>query len=157
MKKIIPLLLPAALLFACGQGSGNGAKNDSTTTNAKGTPGAAPESCYRRVQASDTFALTLRRSGNDLTGSLGVGNYSKDGSSGVITGRATGNVYRLLYTSESDSGSSVMEIFFRQEGKALLRGVGAMETLGDTVRYAQPEAVTYPAGERWEPVACSGK
>jgi hypothetical protein len=109
-------------------------------------------SCYRRVQAQDTFTLHLRRNGDDLSGELGF----KDDSQGPVTGRATGSVYRLLYAVESEGGPSVMELFFRQDKGGLLRGVGRMETRGDTVRYAEPNAVQYPATERWVSFDCTG-
>ncbi|TCJ17053.1 hypothetical protein EPD60_07005 [Flaviaesturariibacter flavus] len=151
MRNLTFLLL--LLLAACSGNDNNNKKKTTETTRA-----AAPadgETCYRRVQGRDTFSLRLQRNGADLSGDLGFDNYEKDSSRGTVTGKVTGNVYRLIYVFESEGSSSVMEIFFRREGNGLVRGVGPMENSGDTVRYAHPGSVQFLSEERWEPVDCA--
>jgi hypothetical protein len=153
-------LLPLVLLAASCSGndkSGGSERADSSSSKSSSAPSAASgvtETCYRRVQGRDTFALRLRRSGNDLSGELGFANYGSDPQQGSVTGKAFGNVYRLIYVYETDEARNSMELFYRVEGSGLLRGVGTMNAGGDTIRYAHPAAVQYPATERWDPVPC---
>ncbi|RYZ22298.1 MAG: hypothetical protein EOO16_09705 [Chitinophagaceae bacterium] len=146
------LAIVSLLLLAACSGNDSSEKKGEAARPAASADG---EVCYRRVQGRDTFSLRLRRSGADVSGDLGFDNYEKDSSRGTVAGRATGDVYRLLYEFQSEGMSSVMEIFFRREGNALVRGIGPMEEVGDTVRYAQPGSVQFPSAERWEPVDCA--
>jgi hypothetical protein len=154
--KTLLLLVPVIAASCSGNDKSESTQgtDSSSKSSAAATTGGTTETCYRRVQDRDTFALRLRRTGNDLSGELGFANYGRDPQQGSVTGKAFGNVYRLVYVYETEEARNSMEIFYRVEGTSLLRGVGTMDARGDTVRYADPAAVAYPAAERWDPVPC---
>jgi len=105
------------------------------------------EGCYMQVLKRDTFTASLQQQGNLVTGKLHFDNYEKDGSSGTVSGKLEGDLLKLYYFFTSEGMNSVMELYFRYKDGMLIRGIGEMNTKGDTAYFVNPALVKYDGGE----------
>jgi hypothetical protein len=117
-------------------------------------PAPVDAACYMQVLQRDTIVVRIEKNGNDISGRLSFDNYEKDGSTGTVRGKQEGDVLQLLYSFASEGTNSVMEVFFKEQENALLRGVGEMQTKGDTAYFVNPEQITYPGNGRMEKINC---
>lgn len=111
--------------------------------------------CYIRVLNRDTLTASLQQSGNNITGKLTFDNYQKDGSTGKVEGTVEDGIMKLIYSFQSEGMNSVMEVYFKADGKSLIRGIGEIKVKGDTAMYANPASINYPSGEKLDKVACT--
>lgn len=126
--------------------------NQGTTTPATNIEGA---NCYMQILQRDTIVLHIEKSGATISGKLSFDNYEKDGSTGRVKGREEKNVLKLIYSFTSEGMNSVMEVYFKKQGDDLVRGVGEMETKGDTVYFLYPDKITYPGNGIMQKTDCS--
>ena len=130
-------------------------KKDSSlgqTVNKENKPGKMPvgkspageAACYMQVIKRDTIVMLIEKNENNISGRLSFDNYEKDGSSGTVLGWQDGDVMKLVYSFVSEGMNSIMEVFFKKKGDGLVRGVGEMESKGDTVYFLHPELVDFP-------------
>lgn len=99
--------------------------------------------CYMQVLKRDTFAANLQQQGNTVTGRLSFDNYEKDGSTGTVSGKLQGDVLKLEYVFVSEGMNSVMELYFKYNEGILVRGIGEMNTKGDTAYFINPALIKY--------------
>lgn len=154
MKVITILML--TLLLAC-----NNPEN--TTTKANNIPLPVEKDttmnsditgCYLEVLQKDSIVANLKQEGNQVSGVLQFDNYEKDGSAGTVTGIRDGKILKLIYDYQSEGLSIVMDMFFEIRDDKLIRGVGDMDTKGDTTYFINPSLVTYPATTILNKISC---
>ena len=121
---------------------------DHTTTS-------TAETCYWQIMQRDTLVALLVQNGESISGKLTFDNFQKDGSSGSVKGKLEGNTIKLWYSFQSEGMHSVMEVWYRKEGEALLRGVGPTGVKSDTSYFTEPSAVTFDLNQRLDKVACN--
>jgi hypothetical protein len=112
--------------------------------------------CYMRVLKRDTMVLHINNtSGENISGKLSFDNYEKDGSTGTVKGKREGDILKLIYSFQSEGTSSVMEVYFKEENDGMARGVGEMQTKGDTAYFVQPDKITYPSNGMMKKIDCA--
>jgi hypothetical protein len=112
-------------------------------------------SCYMQVLKRDTMVLHINSAiGDGISGKLSFDNYEKDGSTGTVKGKREGDVVKLIYSFQSEGMNSVMEVYFKEENESLVRGVGEMQTKGDTAYFVQPDKITYPSNGMMKKTDC---
>ena len=146
----------ASLLLACNDGSEKKENSDrgAETDSPEMAPGDDLSGCYRRVIARDTFIARLQLLADSVTGSLLFDNFEKDGSSGNISGRLDKGIIKLLYSFRSEGMNSVMEVYFKKQGDALIRGTGEMATRGDTSYFVNPAKIDFPPDDKMSKIPC---
>jgi hypothetical protein len=117
-------------------------------------PVSVDGACYMQVLQRDTIVMRIEKNGNNISGRLSFDNYEKDGSTGTVRGKQEGDVLQLIYSFASEGSNSVMEVFFKEQENVLLRGVGEMQTKGDTAYFVKPEQITYPDNGRMQKINC---
>lgn len=154
MKMITIILL--ALLLACNSRENTTTEENSIplSVNKDTTVNNDITGCYLQVLQKDTIVANLKQEGNQVSGVLLFDNYEKDGSAGTVTGTREGKILKLRYDYQSEGLSSVMDLFFEINDDKLIRGVGDMETKGDTAYFINPSLVTYPADTRLYRISC---
>jgi hypothetical protein len=159
--KIIPFLFLALVLLGCNDGNKPEEEkkvsrdaSDTTRSNSPDIPetSSTPSDqdltgCYMRVMSRDTFVAKLQQ-GNEITGKLSFDNYQKDGSSGQVSGRLENGLIKLVYSFQSEGTNSVMDVYFKPLGNELIRGIGEMETRGDTAYFKNPALVSFPEKDK---------
>lgn len=111
--------------------------------------------CYMQILKRDTIVLHIDKfSGETISGKLSFDNYQKDGSTGIVKGKREGDVLKLIYSFQSEGMNSVMEVYFKEENDGVVRGVGEMQTKGDTAYFVQPDKITYPANGMMKKTDC---
>jgi hypothetical protein len=101
--------------------------------------------CYMQVLKRDTMVLHFaNNTGENISGRLSFDNYEKDGSAGTVKGKREGDVLKLIYSFQSEGTNSVMEVYFKEENDGMVRGIGEMQTKGDTAYFVHPDKVNYP-------------
>lgn len=150
----------ALLLLASCNNSNNGndiaVKEDSllTAPNRDIDSALSLTGCYLRIIKRDTVALTLKETGNTVSGKLNFDNYEKDASSGSVTGTIDNDILKLIYNLQSEGMNSVMEVYFKITGKGLIQGIGEVKTKSDTTCYANFEKIIYPTGNELLKTSC---
>jgi len=141
------LMISLAMMAACEDRSENrNSQTDSIVVTAPAKPAddAGPVAgCYMGVLGRDTFAASLQQNGNIITGTLSFDNYEKDGSKGTVKGELRDNVLKLHYSFASEGMNSVMEVYFKEQDGSLVRGIGEMNTRGDTAYFVDPASIKY--------------
>jgi len=160
MKYLI-VVVTLVLFIACND---NSPLNDAATTNK--SPGDAPAStaiaqepandenrCYMKITGRDTAILVFEQKGNDVSGKMIYDNFEKDGSTGTVKGKIDGDILKLYYDFNSEGTRSVMEVYFKEVPGGLLRGVGDMDTKGDTAYFRS--GINYSDKEAFSKIDCS--
>ncbi len=101
------------------------------------------EGCYMQVLNRDTFTASLQQQGNLVTGSMSFDNYEKDASTGTVSGKLQDDILKLDYAFASEGMTSVMELYFKYKDGILVRGIGEMNTKGDTAYFVNPALIKY--------------
>ena len=96
-----------------------------------------------QVLKRDTFVARLEVRGDSITGKLSFDNYQKDGSSGSVRGIVEDGIIKLVYDFHSEGMQSVMDIYFKHAGDSLVRGIGVIQTRGDTAYFEDPGAIEF--------------
>lgn len=152
------LLSSVLLLFASCNSDGNNkatnAANKATHPNQNNEATSGLPGCYLRVLKRDTLALSIQQNGKTITGRLSFKNFEKDGSTGTVTGAIDEDILKLIYSFQSEGMHSVMEVYFKIEGNALIHGVGEVAVKSDTAYYANPKEITYPAANMLVKISC---
>ena len=113
------------------------------------------DECYWQIMQRDTFVASLAQNGNNITGKLSFNNFQKDKSSGTVRGSKDGDIIKLWYSFQSEGMQSVMELWFKKQGNALLRGIGPMANKGDTSYFSNAAVVEYSSGQKFSKVDCA--
>lgn len=153
------LILSAFLLTACNNNPGTDKSDHPSGPDATGTSATAAtgrqQRCYLQVVQRDTMVAALTQDGAAVSGRLSFDNYEKDGSTGTVAGVAEGDLLKLWYSYQSEGTHSVMEVWFRQQGAELVRGIGPSGMKGDTFYFTDPRAVTFDGAQRMQQIACA--
>ena len=167
--RIITFLITALVIHGCTDENNSEQetpvaieKIDSSRINASSNSPETPSTpatrdltgCYMRVMARDTFVAKLQQQGNEITGKLSFDNYQKDGSTGQVRGRLENGLIKLVYSFQSEGTNSVMDVYFKPVNNELVRGIGEMETRGDTAYFKNPDAVSFPEKDKITRVPC---
>lgn len=141
------ILLSLTMVFGCKNLTVKTIQTDSDTTATHSKPIddiiANVEGCYMLVLQRDTFAAILQQQGNDLTGRMSFDNYEKDGSTGTVKGSLQGDKLKLVYSFASEGKNSVMELYFKYKDDTIIRGIGEMNTKGDSAYFMNPALIKY--------------
>ncbi len=117
------------------------------------TTGQDLNGCYMKIIERDTAILMLEQKGKELSGKMLYDNYQKDGSHGTVKGKEDAGVIKLFYDFNSEGMRSVTEVYFKKENGRLLRGVGDMDTKGDTAYFTS--GINYSDKEAFTKVDCN--
>ncbi len=160
MKYVLPAFLALILSASCNNSEENKSSTENNIENSSGDTSGTSDTrlvdfsgCYISIMGRDTFATHLSQAGEEVTGRLSFDNFEKDASSGTVNGRVDGNIIKLSYVFQSEGMQSVMDVFFKAAGDSLLRGVGEMNTRGDTAFFVDPNNVRYE-GPAFKKIAC---
>jgi hypothetical protein len=157
MKKLFYLFLAISIL-SCNN-SGEHAQNADTLSHIPSKKDNLPairndiNGCYISVSGRDTFVASLQETNNQVSGKLSFDNFEKDASSGKVSGTREGDVIKLVYSFQSEGMNSVMDVWFQVTDGRLVRGIGEIQTKGDTAYFADPSSITY-TGSVFEKTSC---
>jgi len=132
----------------------NTEKNQPEITTGHKQTDADIQGCYIKILQLDTFAMHLIQTTNSVTGKLTFNNYEKDKSSGTVHGIIEGSIIKLWYNFASEGMNSVMEIYFKEDGTQLVRGIGAVDAKGDTSYYTNHSGIQYPQNQSFNKIEC---
>lgn len=118
-------------------------------------PGTNTDECYWQILKRDTFVASLAQNGDNITGKLSFNNFEKDKSIGTVIGNKEGNIIKLWYSFQSEGMNSVMEVWFKKQGDALIRGTGPMTNKGDSSYFSNASEVAYSSGQKFNKVDCA--
>ncbi|MEP7237657.1 MAG: hypothetical protein ABI685_07325 [Ferruginibacter sp.] len=155
MRKFYVLLTVATIIGCQSQTQKTTVEDSATPTTNIHTneENSAIAECYMEVLKQDTFTAHLQQQGNSISGRLVFNNYEKDGSTGNVTGKQEADILKLNYRFSSEGMSSVMQVYFKYKGGNLIRGIGDMDTKGDSTFFINPDAIKYEGG-KLIPVSC---
>ncbi|MBP6866639.1 MAG: hypothetical protein KBC12_03815 [Candidatus Pacebacteria bacterium] len=109
----------------------------------------AIEGCYVATLAKDVYTLTiLSEEAGNFTGSLSFKNFEKDSSSGTYNGTYKDGILLGDYSFQSEGMKSVMQVIFKKDGEAFVRGFGEVNETGD--RFVNLDAITYDGSYKFE-------
>lgn len=111
------------------------------------------DGCYMQILQRDTFVASLQEQEGLVHGKMSFNNYEKDKSSGTVSGRLEADILKLYYTFASEGTTSVMELYFKYRDGNLIRGIGDMNTRGDTAFFVNPAQITY-SGDEFKKISC---
>ena len=111
--------------------------------------------CYWQILKRDTLVASLSQNAETITGKLSFDNFEKDASSGPVRGTKDGDIIKLWYSFQSEGMNSFMEVWFKSQGDALLRGTGEMGTKADSSYFTNPAAVEFTSNQQMKKVDCS--
>ena len=110
--------------------------------------------CYLYTLDRDTLIAKLQQNGDRVEGSLVFDNYRMDGSRGTVNGEMVGDIIKLQYVFTSEGMNSVMDVYFKVENGAIVRGMGDVDVKGDTAYFKDPSLVTYPTSTVLKKIDC---
>ena len=132
---------------------------DTLSTVGNNTPAkdtSAVTHCYLAVQDRDTIRLQLVVKDSLVTGRMQYDNYQVDGNIGTVqaakrNGRISGH-----FTFFAEGMWSVREIIFEERnGQLLQASTNSMSYGKDTVRFSNPQNLTFEQDRPFTPVPCS--
>lgn len=141
------------VLASCGNEADTGNAPQPDTTQ-KEAPAPTNAQCYLKVTGRDSLRIALREQGNQVSGEVAFNNYQKDSSHGPVEGSLEGDQYVLWYSFQSEGMHSVMQLVFKKTKKGLIRGVGQMETRGDTTLFTTPIQLRFDDTELIPHISC---
>lgn len=107
------------------------------------------EGCYVATLAKDVYTLTIvSENEGTFAGSLSFKNFEKDSSSGTYNGTYKDGVLLGDYSFQSEGMNSVMQVIFKKEGEAFVRGFGEVNETGE--RFVDLENITYDNSYKFE-------
>ncbi|MBO0935696.1 hypothetical protein J2I47_03960 [Fibrella sp. HMF5335] len=139
MLKALTCCLPAfagLLLLTCQ------AKKTATTEQAAPTISSVTR-CYALTMNGDTVRLTVRQTGNDVTGKLLYQLSGKDRNTGTIRGTMHGDTLRADYMFHAEGVESIREVAFLAQKGGFLEGFGPVEEKNGKMRFTPNTAVTF--------------
>ena len=132
---------------------------DSSKENKQTVDNSAPpisvEGCYWQILKRDTFVAKLVQNGNAISGKLSFDNFEKDGSSGSAKGVIDGDIIKLWYSFQSEGMNSVMEVWYKKQGDALLRAIGPVDVKGDSSYFSDKSAITFDPAQKLIKADCA--
>lgn len=91
--------------------------------------------CYALAMNGDTVRLTVRQTGNEVTGKLLYQLSGKDRNTGTIKGTMHGDTLLADYTFQSEGMESIREIAFLAQKGGFLEGFGPVEEKNGLMRF----------------------
>ena len=153
------VIILSIILFSCSNNSREEDGKEQQKENNKDIvdkPTSADiEGCYWQVLKRDTLVAWLVQKGDSISGKLSFDNFEKDGSSGFVRGSLDGDIIKLWYSFQSEGMNSVMEVWYKKQGDALLRGIGAPGVKADTSYFTDHSEIQFDPRQRLQKVACS--
>ncbi len=154
MRKLFILSMIAAIAGCQSQTDKTISTTDSATVSSKNKninndieKNLTVTGCYIEILKRDTFIAHLQQEGNLITGRLVFNNYEKDKSEGKVSGVLEDDILKLNYRFSSEGMSSVMEVFFKYKDGNLIRGIGEIKSMGDSVFFTNKAAIVYEGSE----------
>ena len=159
MRSIIVLL--AVLLFSCNNNSAPEIKSEVQKEKDreaidKSYSFTDVSGCFWKITGRDTVVAWLAQTENTITGKLNFDNFEKDGSSGTVHGTIEGDIIKLWYSFESEGTKSIMEVWYKKQGDALLRGTGPSKVKADSSYFSDHSAVKFTEDQALQKVDCDG-
>ena len=111
--------------------------------------------CFWKITGRDTLVAWLAQTENTITGKLSFDNFEKDGSSGTVHGTIEGDIIKLWYSFESEGMKSVMEVWYKKQGDALLRGIGPSKVNADSSYFSDHSAIKFAEDQALKKVDCA--
>jgi len=100
------------------------------------------EGCYVSRTDKDVYTLNIKnQDAASVSGTLAFKNFEKDSSSGNFAGTYNNGILFGDYSFASEGMDSVMEVAFKKEGDAFIRGYGPVIDQG--TRFESLDTVTY--------------
>ncbi|HYJ38107.1 MAG TPA: hypothetical protein VEV87_05800 [Chitinophagaceae bacterium] len=130
-------------------------KQKGVTADSNTQGGHVLNGCYSKILDRDTFVLHIQQSNNIIKGKLTFNNFQKDKSSGNVHGTQSGDTVKLWYDFHSEGMKSVMEVYFRKQNDALVRGLGPVEVRGDSAYFNDHSKIQFSADQTFRKVDCS--
>jgi hypothetical protein len=116
-------MFPAAILVlllagACKSKSGMPGNSNAATIS---------KACYRLISERDTVDLSLKITGDSVTGMLHYNMFEKDDSEGFIKGHLTDSIIMAEYTFVAEGQeSNINEVVFMLKPDAVIQGFGEL-------------------------------
>lgn len=158
MRSIITLL--TGLLFSCSNNSVPETKSEAQKEKdreaiEKSYSSTDVSGCFWKITGRDTLVAWLAQTENTITGKLSFDNFEKDGSSGTVHGTIEGEIIKLWYSFESEGMKSVMEVWYKKQGDALLRGIGPSKVKADSSYFSDHSAIKFAEDQTLQKVDCA--
>jgi hypothetical protein len=100
--------------------------------------------CYVSKLAKDVYVLSVESDTNGIvSGTLAFNNFEKDSSFGKFTGTYKDRILLGDYAFTSEGMDSIMQVVFKKEGNAFVRGYGSVKTAGDRVSFENLSEITF--------------
>ncbi len=148
------IIILAVTFFSCNNNPKSTTESkEQTKENTHKLPITDKNECYWQTNNRDTLVATLKQEGSNVSGKLIFDNYEKDGSTGTVTGIAEGDILKLWYTFQSEGLQSVMQVWFKQDGDKIIRGIGPTTEKGDSSYFTNPSEIEF-TGSTLQKVDC---
>jgi len=100
--------------------------------------------CYVAKLAKDVYVLNIQSdTNNNVSGMIAFNNYEKDSSSGSFVGTYKDGILLGDYVFSSEGMDSTMQVVFKKQGDAFVRGYGSVKTEGDKVIFENLAEIAY--------------
>ncbi len=103
--------------------------------------------CYALIMNGDTVRLTVRQTGNDVSGKLLYQLTGKDRNTGTIRGTMHGDTLLADYMFRSEGAESVREVAFLTQKGGFLEGFGPVEEKNGRMSFTPNTTITF-SGDR---------
>ncbi len=132
---VLVLVILGASMYVLTKDTGEVTKLSGVATSTVVIPkveqSSALEGCYIAGNDKDEYTLNIAtQRGDEITGSLIIKNFEKDSSSGVLRGTYKEGIIIGNYAFRSEGTDSVMQVAFKKDGNAFIRGYGEMNSNG---------------------------
>ena len=110
--------------------------------------------CYQMILKQDTATMQLTVKDSTVTGELQYDRHEKDRNTGTLQGVLRNDVIVADYTFQSEGTTSVREVVFKIQDRALLEGFGAVtEQNGKTV-FQNKDGLQFQTATPFRKIAC---
>jgi len=106
--------------------------------------------CYVAKLAKDVYLLKIDSEVNgNVVGALAFNNFEKDSSSGTFNGTYKDGILLGNYSFSSEGMDSEMQVIFKKEEGAFVRGYGNTKIEGDKVTFENLADITYDSSAKF--------
>jgi hypothetical protein len=154
MKNYHFLLTGIAVLLASCQSNVKKETVIDSATQAVIDTAKSSEQCYSMLKNRDTAMISLKITGNKVTGTALYNLYEKDKNKGTIAGTIVGDTILADYTFQSEGTQSVREVAFLIKDNKLLEGFGEVKEGNSKATFKDPKRLVFGNAMAFSKTVC---
>jgi hypothetical protein len=154
MKNYHFLLAGIAVLLASCQSNVKKETVIDSATEAVTDTAKTSEECYSMLKNRDTAMISLKVTGNKVTGTAFYNLYEKDKNKGTIAGTIVGDTILADYTFQSEGTQSVRQVAFLIKDNKLLEGFGDVKEENTKAKFVDPKRLVFGDSMAFSKTVC---